>query len=205
MKYNAFGMLRAGITAAALGAFVPAGAFAAGLDETPGEPVVESPAPPPAPAGIDWTGFYGGAQLGYGDVSTSGAADLDGDGAIGGVTLGYDYDFGNYVLGGAFDYDFADIDVNGATTLESVARVKVRGGPKIGTNGLLYAAAGGAQAEAEGFDSDTGWFLGAGYEQMVTDRFSVGVEALYHEFDDFDDSGIDVQATTVQLRGTFRF
>lgn len=189
----------------ALAAILSAGLAAAGSPEpAPAEPTVPAPAEP-APAMTDWTGFYGGGQLGFGDVSTSGAADLDGDGAIGGLTLGYDHDFGSYVLGGAVDYDFADIDLDGASTLENVARLKARGGAKIGTDGLLYATAGAAQAEADGFDSDSGWFVGAGYEQMVTERFAVGAEALYHEFDDFDDSGIDVEATTVQLRGTFRF
>ena len=191
--------------ATALAAVLSAGLAAAGSPEpAPAEPTVTMPAEP-APAMTDWTGFYGGGQLGFADVSTSGAADLDGDGAIGGLTLGYDYDFGSYVVGGAVDYDFADIDLDNATTLESVARLKVRGGAKIGANGLLYATAGGAQAEADGFDSDTGWFAGAGYEQMVTDRVALGAEVLYHEFDDFDDSGIDIEATTVQVRGTYRF
>ncbi|MFP4044524.1 MAG: outer membrane protein [Rhodosalinus sp.] len=203
MKYGTFDILRGGVAAAALGILVPAGALAAGLDETPAEPVVTSPAPPAAPAGVDWTGFYGGAQLGFADVEADGG--LDGDGAIGGLTLGYDYDFGGYVVGGALDYDFADIDVDGAATLESVARVKVRAGAKVAGSGLLYATGGGAQADADALGTDTGYFLGGGYEQMVTDTFSVGAEALWHEFDDFDDTGVDVNATTIQLRGTFRF
>jgi opacity protein-like surface antigen len=195
--------LRRAATAAALAAVFPAGAMAGNLEPATVEPVVAAPAPAPAPAGVDWTGFYGGAQLGFADVEASGG--LDGDGAIGGLTVGYDYDFGNYVVGGSFDYDFTDIDVGGAATVESVARAKLRAGAKVGGSGLLYATGGGAQADAGALGTDTGYFLGGGYEQMVTDSFSVGAEALWHEFDDFDGSGVDVNATTVQVRGTFRF
>jgi hypothetical protein len=39
----------------------------------------------------------------------------------------------------------------------------------------------------------------------VTDQFSLGGEVLYHEFDNFSGTGADVDATTVQVRGTFRF
>jgi hypothetical protein len=40
---------------------------------------------------------------------------------------------------------------------------------------------------------------------MITEQFSVGAEALYHEFDSFNNSGTDIDATTVQARALFRF
>lgn len=191
------------VSAIALAAVLsPAAALAGSPEPAPTEPVVATPAPAPAPS-VDWTGFYGGAQLGFADVEADGG--LEGDGAIGGLTLGYDYDFGNYVVGGALDYDFADVDVGGAATLENVARAKLRAGAKLGQSGLLYATGGAAQADAGALGTDTGYFLGGGYEQMVGESFSVGAEALWHEFEDFDGSGVDVNATTLQVRGTFRF
>ncbi len=33
-----------------------------------------------------WTGFYGGAQIGYADIDTN-ISGVDGDGAIGGIIL----------------------------------------------------------------------------------------------------------------------
>ncbi|SDO98853.1 Opacity protein [Lutimaribacter pacificus] len=181
----------------AAGAAAPA--FAGNMDAPAPAPVVE-PMQQPVPMGIDWTGGYAGGQIGYGDVDVG---TDNGDGTIGGLVAGYDYDFGNWVLGGGLDYDFADIDAGG-TTLENVARLKLRGGYKIG-NGLAYASAGVARAETDTMGSDNGYFVGLGYEHMITDSFTVGGEALYHEFDDFDGSGTDIEATTVQLRGTFRF
>jgi outer membrane immunogenic protein len=39
----------------------------------------------------------------------------------------------------------------------------------------------------------------------VTDTISLGGEVLYHEFDNFKDSGVDVDATTFQIRANYRF
>ena len=40
---------------------------------------------------------------------------------------------------------------------------------------------------------------------MITQNFAMGGEVLYHEFDNFNSTNTDVEATTVQVRGTFRF
>lgn len=164
-------------------------------------------APPVAPIvvdrGRDWTGGYVGAQLGYADVDTN-LSGVDGDGAIGGLVAGYDYDFGSYVLGAGIDYDFADIDLGGAATLEEVLRLKVRAGVEVGPS-LLYATGGWARAYTDDLGSDDGYFVGAGVEYPVTDAISLGAEVLYHEFSDFDGSGVDVDATTVQAKLNYRF
>lgn len=179
-------------------------AFAGNVQEPVAEPVIATPVAPPAPTSPNWTGFYGGGQIGYGDVDTS-AAGVDGDGLIGGVIAGYDYDFGNnWVVGAGLDYDFADIDLGGAASLEEVFRAKARAGYKIG-NGLLYGTGGYAWADTDTFGDDDGYFVGAGYEHMVTENVSLGGEVLYHQFDDFGTSGADVDATTVQARASFRF
>lgn len=177
-------------------------ALAGSLATPMAEPMVPAPAPMMAPVSGDWTGGYGGVQLGYGSVNATGG--LDGDGVIGGLIAGYDYDFGQFVLGAGVDYDVTDIDIGGATTLESVARLKLRAGYDLG-QGLIYATAGGARAETSTLGRDNGWFAGAGYEQKITDSLSLGGEVLYHQFDDFNGTGVDVDATTVQVRAMFRF
>jgi opacity protein-like surface antigen len=151
---------------------------------------------------VDWTGFYVGGQLGvaFGDADFASSDES----VIGGVTLGYDHDFGQWVLGGALDYDFTDIDIAPGSALEEIFRLKVRAGPKIG-RGLLYGTGGYAYADSDNMGDEDGWFIGGGYEYMVNDRFSVGGEVLYHEFDGFDGTNNDVDVTTVQVRATFRF
>jgi len=169
------------------------------------DPVIEAaPAPvtfEPVAMGTDWTGAYGGFNLGYGDVDGSGAA--DGDDMTYGLHLGYDYDFGRFVVGGEIEYDDAAIDLGGAAEVDSVARLKLRGGYDLGRT-LVYATAGAAKLETS-IGGDTGEFLGLGIAYQVTDRFTVGGEVLEHRFDDISGSGVDADATTLNLRGSFRF
>jgi len=174
-------------------------AFAGSLDE----PVIEA-APTFAPTTVaetDWTGAYGGLNLGYADIDGTGSADGN-EGAYG-LHLGYDYDFGQYVLGGELEYDKADVDLGTLGNTDSIARLKLRGGYDFGKT-LLYATAGAAYLDSS-LGSDTGAFAGIGVAYKVTDRFTVGGELLENRFDDIDGTGIDADATTFNLRGSFRF
>lgn len=182
-------------------ALATAPAFAGSPESAPVEPVLAAPAP--VASTPDWTGFYAGGQIGYASVDTN-VAGVDGDGLIGGIVGGYDWDLGNWVVGVGADWDFADISLGGAADLEQVWRLKTRGGYKIG-NGLAYATVGYANADTDNLGDDDGYFIGAGYEHLITQSFSLGGEVLYHEFDNFNSTTTDVEATTVQLRGTFRF
>lgn len=227
------------LSAASASALMAGTAFAGNIEPTPVEPVIVA-APMPVYQSPSWTGFYVGGEMGYADLGVSGNGvyyqnDSDffnnnnsvGDGFIGGLTIGYDYDLGTWVIGAAADYDWTDIDVdsnrvylegplgdqNFNTKLESIWRLKARGGYKIG-NGLLYATAGYAQADTKDFGSADGWFIGAGYDYLITEQISLGGELLYHEFDNFssglNDAGyrvndLDLDATTIQVRATWRF
>lgn len=227
------------LSAAAASALMAGTAFAGNIEPIPVEPVIVAPAP--VFSSPNWTGFYAGGEMGYADLGVGGNGvynDNDnnnflgfnnnnsvGDGFIGGLTIGYDYDLGTWVIGAAADYDWTDISVranrlyyNGDavdfdTKLESIWRLKARGGYKIG-NGLLYATAGYAQADTKEFGSADGWFIGAGYDYLITEQISLGGELLYHEFDNFSGgndinghrvSDLDLDATTIQVRATWRF
>lgn len=187
---------------------IGAPAFAGGLNDVAPEPTL---APVAAPVeyntGGDWSGAYVGAQLGYGDVDSNGAG-LDGDGTIGGVHAGYRADFGKFVAGAELDYDVADIAIGGTgDTLDNVARLKLMGGLDLGRS-LVYATAGAAYADATvgGADlSDNGYFAGVGMDYQVSDRFTVGGEYLMHKFDDFDGSGVDLDADTIKAKVSFTF
>ncbi|MEM8538794.1 MAG: outer membrane beta-barrel protein, partial [Pseudomonadota bacterium] len=142
-------------------------AGAGGLSE-PVAPPPPAPAPiVPAPVapGVDWTGFYAGGQLGYGRLDSSSIEDSDDpDGALYGVHAGYNYDFGNLVLGGEVDYDLTNIEVDTPSSdVDSVARAKVKLGYDAGLL-LPYATAGVARVETtDDLDGDTdGSFFGLG-------------------------------------------
>jgi outer membrane immunogenic protein len=194
--------------ASAAGTFaLAAPAFAGGPVAVEPEPVIVPAPMPVAATGADWSGFYAGAQLGYADIDSNGAG-VDGYGELGGVHAGYRWDLGNTVLGVEADWDSANVDLaGGAGTLDDVARLKVSAGYDMG-NTLLYATAGAAHANATvggtGL-SDNGWLAGVGATYALTDQWTVGGELLTHKFDNFDASGVDLDATTATVRVGFRF
>ena len=182
-------------------------AFAGGMATPVPEPVVVAPEPVMVAPSGDWSGFYVGAQLGYGDVDSNGNG-LDGNGGLGGVHAGHRYDFGRFVAGAELDYDKTQIDLGTAgDQLDSVTRLKFIGGADLGRS-LVYATAGAAQAKAtvggNGL-SDTGYFLGAGIDYAITDRWYLGGELLQHKFDNYDGTGVDLDATTVTARVSLKF
>lgn len=198
------------LTTAAMLALVAGGpALAAGMDQPVAEPTVQ-PAPvspaPVAPAS-NWSGFYAGGQLGYGELTADPELPDDMNGAIYGLHAGYMHDFGSIVAGAELDYDQTQLESDATgLALDSVARAKLRIGYDAG-NLLPYLTAGVAQATTSGaLDAeDQGNFAGIGAEYKVTDRIRVGGEILRHQFEDFDNSGIDVDATTGTARISFQF
>jgi opacity protein-like surface antigen len=198
--------MRTGRLAAMAGALavISMPALAGGMAEPAPAPAVVPAAPAPMP-GMDWSGPYGGLQLEYGDVDTSGGN--SGDGMLGGIFAGYRYDFGTFVVGAELDHNAADIDVAGVGTLDRVSRLGVEAGFDAGP-ALIYGTAGGAIANLDtgtGDLDDNGYFYGVGMDYAVTDQITVGAELLQHEFDDFDGGGTDVSATTFGINAAFRF
>lgn len=178
-------------------------AFAGGYSE----PVIEQPTIAPAPvvpvSGSDWTGGYAGATLGYGWGND--ALD-DADDMTYGLFGGYNYDFGDFVLGGELEYLGSEIE-NGTANLDDLTRLKLRAGYDMGP-ALIYGVVGAAYANADiggvSYD-DTGYTYGIGVDYAVTDSINVGAELLQNEFDEFDNSGTDLSATTLGARVSFKF
>ena len=142
---------------------------------------------------------------------------------LGGAFAGYQYDFGQYVLGAEIDLNaanldfddddffggdvFDDEDVESEVTVEQLHRLKLRVGYDAG-NTLIYGVAGAAYAQADVFGedlSDSGYLVGAGVDYKVADNVVVGGEVVYHKFEDFDDTGVDADITSVQARVAFQF
>lgn len=188
---------------AGLGVLSAAPALAGGVSEPAPAPAVVAPVP--VAAGTDWTGPSVGVQLGYADISTSGPS-LDGDDVLYGLRAYYDFDFGDYIIGGGLQYDATDIDLGGVASVDSVTRIGARAGIDLGTN-WIYGTAGWAQARTSGggVGNSDGWFAGVGYEVFVASNVTLGVEVLYHDFSDFDLAGLEADATTAALSVNFRF
>jgi opacity protein-like surface antigen len=196
----------------------------------PATPVVV--APPVAPS-ADWSGFYAGGQLGFGNAimditdGEQSAEFAEGSGALYGVHAGYMHDFGRLVVGGELDWDFGSVgldlnpafDTGSLGSIDSIGRAKLRVGYDAGRF-LPYVTAGLARAsfsyDAEGADgviddTATGRFIGVGAAYAVNDRFTIGLEALRHDFNGPGVSGetdgleLETEVTTVSLRASYRF
>lgn len=201
-------------------------ALAGNLDEAVVQPAPVMAAAPAAYTSL-WSGGYAGAQLGYGWADRSGEGNRDtfsdridnttdtirnigsdGDGMTGGVHGGYLWNTDRFVYGLEGDFDFADIELdNSVGTVDRIGRIKAKAGYDLGQT-LIYATAGAAYAEADIFGNDFndwGWVAGVGADYMVTDAVSVGAEVLYHDFDEFDNSGTDLSLTTLSAKVSYRF
>ncbi len=207
-------------------------ALAGNLDEAVVAPAPVMVAAPAAYTSI-WSGGYAGAQLGYGWADRSVGSDAairdqfgtisaplpnvrnriesvgaDGDGMTGGVHAGYLLNADRVVYGVEGDFDFADIAFdNDAGSVDRIGRLKLKGGYDLGQT-LIYATAGAAYAEADilGRDfTDWGWVAGVGLDYMVAENVSLGLEALYHDFSEFDDSGTDLSLTTLSAKVAYHF
>ncbi|WP_322889211.1 MULTISPECIES: outer membrane protein [unclassified Yoonia] len=205
-KFARTAMLAAPLALAA--GMATAGGLAQPVETVAPTPV--APAPAPVMRGSDWTGFYVGGQLGYGDLTISAQPEQpDLDGLIGGVHAGYMYDLGSIVLGAEADYDLTDISANGQD-LDSILRLKARVGYDAGaflpyvTGGVVRANQSGGESDAE-FDGD---FYGAGVAYKFSDSILIGGEVLQHKFYEGDleaTPGLGVRATTATARVSFQF
>ena len=202
-------LIKSGLMTAVILGLTTAPVLAGGFAEPIATPPVAAPVIIAAPAPMmsaDWTGFYAGAQLGYGQM-TSDAIDEDPQDLLYGVHAGYLYDLGNIVLGAELDYDMTEIGFAApAVDLDSVARFKLRAGYDAGAF-QPYLTAGVAQATVSGALDGTsdGQFAGLGLDYQLSDSFRVGGEVLAHQFDNLVDSGVDVEATTLTLRASYNF
>jgi outer membrane immunogenic protein len=186
MKKLALGLLLTSIAGSA---------YAADLPAPPSAPYTKAPAIV-SPV-TNWSGFYIGAMGGYGKENSSDPLALKG--GFGGGTVGYNWQFGQFVAGIEGDGAFADVNnsvtIGGVTVgakLDALATVRGRFGIAV-DQVLLYGTAGLAIADAKlsasalgvGISDNqtlTGWTAGAGIEWMFLPHWSLKGEYLYRSF-----------------------
>ena len=207
---------------AALGLIAAGAASAADLPSRKG-PVV---APVYVPV-FTWTGFYVGANAGYGwgNVNLNGWANNIGDldGFVGGGQVGYNYQIGQFVVGLEADIQGADLgtgrDVFGdSVKTEYFGTVRARVGVAF-DRFLPYVTGGWAYGNVKtsipglAFSSDRthtgGWAVGAGVEYAFTNNLIGGVEYLYVDLGEKNILGAGTKVGTdfsvVRARLSYKF
>jgi outer membrane immunogenic protein len=171
----------------------------------------------PQDTAVDWSGFYVGAQIGYGEASMSGciecaetasfADDLDLNGVVGGLHAGYNWQSDAIVFGIEGDVNFADwkdhvispddSDDQQKASVDTLGSIRGRLGIAVG-DALFYGTAGVALSDAEwtaiedtehdtAHFNDIGGVVGGGVELMVFSNTSIRAQGLYYFFDDKED------------------
>jgi outer membrane immunogenic protein len=179
-------------------------------------------APPllsPAPV-FSWTGFYVGGHGGYGWSRFSGDGDeRTAKGWLAGVQAGYNYQFGQFVVGIEGEYSWADVKYDtplfgGNLTLKNdyFATAAARIGYAFDRS-LVYAKVGaawtrdkwdandGTGGTATATSNRSGWLLGAGFEYAVWDNVSVKLEYNYMKFGSVTPSFTTAGTLTVEGSG----
>jgi outer membrane immunogenic protein len=164
---------------------------------TPYQPraAVYSPA-----SAFNWSGFYAGANVGYGWADmTAGGPTQRLQGLLGGVQAGYNYDLGGVVLGIEADLQLSGVrysETAGAATgtfsVDQFGTLRGRVGlaadrflPYV-TGGLAVAnnhiSINGGGANYDESKVSVGWTIGGGVEFAATDNITLKAEYLYADF-----------------------
>jgi outer membrane immunogenic protein len=208
-------------------------AFAAALLGTVSAQAADlAPAPvePYAPAVLpfSWTGFYVGAHAGYGTgssdlfIDAKGAGDIgdwSSDGFFGGAQIGYNQQFGGFVIGAEIDGSFSGIEGDLSLAGERIAETELTwfGTARLRAGfawdrALFYGTGGVAVGEVEntlapgldesvsGSDTSVGWTAGLGMEYAITDNWSAKVEYLHV---DLGDNSFTVEDTDIEFNNEF--
>lgn len=185
-------------------ALFAAPALAGDLGEATLEQAPTAVAAAPIAYGADWGGAYFGATVGYGDANGTGYA-ADVNGATYGAFAGYNYDIGTVVLGGELEFGGASItDANTGDSFESMTRLKAKVGYDAGRF-LPYVTAGANYLTKTDSTSDWGYVAGAGVDYALSDSIVLGGEVLYNRWNDFNNTGNMINATTAAARVSFKF
>ena len=203
-------------------------AVAGSLAPLPAEPILQAPPPAPVSMARNWTGGYGGVQLGYGQarlgVTDSGDAtntgDLRANGVLGGVYGGFNWQGANNMVFG-LDADLAahrgrdTATTLGGDAVEARMRnsgaLRARAGVAMGDT-LFYGAAGVTHARFDmgvnGVDdgiSRTGWTAGLGVEQAFGNNLTGRLEYRYSDYGSVTSGGFDTRLRSNEVRAGVAF
>lgn len=137
-----------------------------------------------APAAPLWSGPWIGVLRAAGRIG--------GEGALGGVALGYAAQFDRIVVGIDGDVSGGGLDarrLGGRYDLEAFGAIRARVGyafdrfVAFGTAGVAFASAEFARSGERDRQTHVGWTVGAGIDVAITERLSARAEYLYVDLD----------------------
>ncbi len=189
--------------AAAFAALLGIGGTASAADIYSGGSMKDAPVYVPA---TSWTGFYIGVGGGGGAVNHDLKANfagtqvaevngLGGEGGLGTVEVGYDQQYGRFVVGAFFNYDFTsistDLSILGAgvhADVNDMWTIGARAGYLVNQETLAYVLAGYTQADFSlpaGLHGDNpeGYTVGGGLETKLGGHWSLKGEYRFTSFD----------------------
>jgi outer membrane immunogenic protein len=205
--------LRAGIAVGALAGIIGS-ATAADLPRQ--TPVYKAPAYV-APV-FNWTGAYIGLNAGggWGKSEYAGVEKYDVSGGMVGATVGYNWQFGTWVLGLEGDADWSNIKGSGTfaeTKNEFLSTIRGRVGysfdrfmPYV-TGGLAIGNVKANNAFTSKDETKAGWAVGTGVEFAFAPQWTAKIEYLYVDLGHVDLAGLEADFHTNIVRGgvNFRF
>lgn len=149
-----------------------------------------------------WEGFYFGIGRGHGQGEDKTGKVL-GETAVRSVFAGYLFDVGGTVLGGEVARSWASFPVFGAAQTDYLTDARAIFGEQLGST-LFYLTGGYSHARSPIRGSD-GYVAGAGIEQLIGQRLSVGALGLFRAYDDGGANGRDRNYWSLVGRVSIRF
>jgi outer membrane immunogenic protein len=197
--------MKKAILAIGLASVTASTAFAADLSRGP-KPYYASP----APTGYNWMGAYAGVNAGYqwGKITNSA---VEPDGILGGLQAGYNWQAGQFVIGGEADIQASGADDTFAPYKFSnpwFGTMRARAGWAFsnillyGTFGLAYGELKGENLNLDESKTHIGWAGGGGMEVGFTPNWSAKIEYLYMDLSNrsYSITGADNGLQTNMLR-----
>jgi outer membrane immunogenic protein len=147
-------------------------------------------------APYNWTGFYlginGGGAWGSSDFSGVSGGSSDPDGGMVGGTIGYNWQFGQTVLGLEGDADWSSVrgssncgGLSCETRNDYLATIRGRLGyafdrflPYV-TGGVAFGNIKASVGSLETNETETGWTVGGGLETAIAGGWTAKIEYLY--------------------------
>ena len=175
------------------------------------------PAPAPAFIASPWDGLYIGGNLGYGETSFEfPGITFHGNGVVGGFQVGYNKQYGTFVLGLETDLDLTSIKTTNFGVTDKLpwfGTTRTRLGFLLNPSWLLYATGGVAYGRLEESfpllkikEPGVGWAAGAGVQYAFTPQWIIGAEYLHVELDHFISSPGGTDKTSTNLgRATLNY